>query len=184
MAPTHTVSHLLHIYPPPRRITRSLVSPEVIRGYGYAFSCDWWSLGVIMFECLYGWDPISPLEVTLQLISGPLGIPPLSAAQSVPPSAFFVFSPTPPFQRHVTRQKILNWKQSLKFPSKPRVSHEGINLMQQLLCEPEDRLGSQATASVSRPNSILVQSRRSGFIPPLGQTESVDGAYLIKVRSI
>ena len=54
--------------------------------------------------------------------------------------------------------------------------------MQQLLCEPEDRLGSQAAASVSRPNSLLVQSRRSGFVPPLGQTQSVDGAYIIKVR--
>jgi len=54
--------------------------------------------------------------------------------------------------------------------------------MQQLLCEPEDRLGSQAAASVSRPNSLIVQSRRSGFIPPLGHTESVDGAYIIKVR--
>jgi len=112
----------------------------------------------------------------------PPDIPPLSAAQSVPPSTFYVFNPTPPFQRHVTRQKILNWKQSLKFPSKPRVSHEGINLMQQLLCEPEDRLGSQVTASVSRPNSLLVQSRRSGFIPPVGQTESVDGACMIKAR--
>jgi len=126
--------------------TNSYMSPEVIRGHGYTFSCDWWSLGVIMFECLYGYPP-------------------------------FVSS-----SRHVTRQKILNWKQSLKFPSKPRVSHEGINLMQQLLCEPEDRLGSQATASVSRPNSLVVQSRRSGFIPPVGQTESVDGAYMIKMH--
>ncbi|EDR11902.1 uncharacterized protein LACBIDRAFT_246709, partial [Laccaria bicolor S238N-H82] len=98
--------------------TNSYMSPEVIRGHGYSYSCDWWSLGVIMFECLYGFPP-------------------------------FVSN-----SRHVTRQKILNWKQSLRFPSRPRVSHEGVNLMQQLLCEPEDRLGSQTTVSVSRPDSI------------------------------
>jgi len=185
VAPTRTVSHSLHIYPPPRRITCFSVSPEVIRGHGYSFSCDWWSLGVIIFECLYGSASIPPFEATPRLMPPPppSGIPPLSAAQSVPPSTFFIFNPTPLFQRHVTRQKILNWKQSLKFPSKPRVSHEGINLMQQLLCEPEDRLGSQTTASVSRPNSLIVQSRRSGFIAPVGQNESVDGAHMIKVRS-
>jgi len=89
----------------------------------------------------------------------------------------------PPFvsnSRHVTRQKILNWKSSLKFPSRPRVSHEGVTLMQQLLCEPEDRLGSQGLASVSRPNSVIMQARRSAFIPPPGLSKSVDGAYLIK----
>ena len=84
-------------------------------------------------------------------------------------------------QRHVTRQKILNWKQSLRFPSRPRVSHEGVNLMEQLLCEPEDRLGSQASSSVSRPNSMIMQARRSGFITPQGTMGSVDGAHLIKV---
>ena len=84
-------------------------------------------------------------------------------------------------QRHVTRQKILNWKQSLRFPSRPRVSHEGVNLMEQLLCEPEDRLGSQASSSVSRPNSMIMQARRSGFITPQGAMGSVDGAHLIKV---
>jgi len=82
-------------------------------------------------------------------------------------------------QRHVTRQKILNWKKSLKFPSRPRVSHEAIDLMQQLLCEPEDRLGSQSSASVSRPDALITQARRSSFIPPHGPMDT-DGASLIK----
>ncbi|CCA70022.1 related to CBK1-Serine/threonine protein kinase involved in cell wall biosynthesis [Serendipita indica DSM 11827] len=124
--------------------TNSYMSPEVIRGQGYSFSCDWWSLGVILFECLYGYPPF------------------LSNS------------------RHVTRQKILNWKQSLKFPSKPRVSREGVDLIQQLLCEPEDRLGSQRTVSISRPNSLILANRRSGYY---GQGSSVDGAELIKAHS-
>jgi hypothetical protein len=86
------------------------------------------------------------------------------------------------WQRHVTRQKILNWKQSLRFPPKPRVSHEGIDLMQQLLCEPEDRIGSQASSSTARPNSLVVQARRSGFVDAPGSRLGVDGAELIKVR--
>ncbi|GLB37641.1 putative kinase-like protein [Lyophyllum shimeji] len=126
--------------------TNSYMSPEVIRGNGYSYSCDWWSLGVIMFECLYGFPP-------------------------------FVSN-----SRHVTRQKILNWKQSLRFPSRPQVSYEGVNLMQQLLCEPEDRLGSQSSASVSRPNSMVMQARRSSFIPRYGSGVCNDGADLIKAH--
>jgi len=126
--------------------TNSYMSPEVIRGHGYSYSCDWWSLGVIMFECLYGFPP-------------------------------FVSN-----SRHVTRQKILNWRQSLRFPARPRVSHEGVNLMEQLLCEPEDRLGSQASSSVTRPNSMVVQARRSAFIAPNGTLSGVDGAHLIKAH--
>ncbi|KAG5219604.1 kinase domain-containing protein [Salix suchowensis] len=136
---------------------RLSVSPEVIRGHGYSYSCDWWSLGVIMFECLYG------------------------CVSSQPPPCPALLTPAP--QRHVTRQKILNWKQSLRFPSRPRVSHEGVSLMQQLLCEPEDRLGSQTSASVMRPDSMVVQARRSGFINPSGSTTSVDGVEHIKVNS-
>ncbi len=53
--------------------------------------------------------------------------------------------------------------------------------MTQLLCEPEDRLGSQASASVSRPDSLIVQARRSGFMSVSG---NVDGADHIKVISV
>ena len=93
----------------------------------------------------------------------------------------------PPFvsnSRHVTRQKILNWKQQLRFPSRPRVSHEGVDFMQRLLCEPEDRLGSQSSVSTSRPNSLIVSVRRSGFFGQMGGgSTSVDGAEHIKVKS-
>jgi len=92
----------------------------------------------------------------------------------------------PPFvsnSRHVTRQKILNWKQALKFPSKPKVTYDGVDMMKQLLCEPEDRLGSQGTASVSRPNSLIVSQRRSGFFGVQGVgAGSVDGVEFIKAH--
>lgn len=52
--------------------------------------------------------------------------------------------------------------------------------MQRLLCEPEDRLGS--IAAPTRPNSHLVQERRSGFaqLPTVGLPKD-DGASQIKV---
>lgn len=52
--------------------------------------------------------------------------------------------------------------------------------MEQLLCEPEDRLGSQSTVSVSRPNSMAVAARQSGFMATPGTSSGVDGADLIK----
>lgn len=52
--------------------------------------------------------------------------------------------------------------------------------MQQLLCEPEDRLGSQRTISIRRPNSLIVANRQSGFFPGLVGSGSVDGAEHIK----
>ncbi|WVQ70619.1 hypothetical protein IAR50_000139 [Cryptococcus sp. DSM 104548] len=90
--------------------TNSYMAPEVIRGQGYGFSCDWWSLGIIMYECLYGYPPFTSSS------------------------------------RHVTRQKILNWPQTLKFPPTPKFSASCLDLITRLLCEPEDRLGSSSSA--------------------------------------
>ncbi|WWC72355.1 uncharacterized protein I206_106317 [Kwoniella pini CBS 10737] len=127
--------------------TNSYMAPEVIRGQGYGFSCDWWSLGIIMYECLYGYPP-------------------------------FVSS-----SRHVTRQKILNWKTTLKFPPKPRLSPECLDLMTSLLCESEDRLGTTPTEKAS----IITTSTKgslnhtlNGRHANLGKGLGNDGADKIK----
>lgn len=108
--------------------TNNYMAPEVLRGLGYDQSCDWWSLGVIVFEMLYGYPP-------------------------------FVSK-----SRHLTRQKILNWRQTLRFPPKPKVSREAQDFIARLVCEKDDRLGSTNAASVSRPNSLMQGARQqSGF---------------------
>lgn len=53
--------------------------------------------------------------------------------------------------------------------------------MQQLLCEPEDRLGSQTSASIARPNSMVVQARRSMLVSSSNNFHREDGANIIKV---
>lgn len=85
--------------------TNSYMAPEVIMGTGYGFGADWWGLGVIVYEAIYGSVPFSGEN------------------------------------RHVARQRILDWRSSLVFPREPRASALAIDFMRQLMCGAEDRLG-------------------------------------------
>jgi len=73
----------------------------------------------------------------------------------------------PPFcskSRLATRQKIVNWQQTLRFPARPHLSHDAQDLIKRLICEKEDRLGSSPYAASTRPNSLYAANRRPAML--------------------
>ncbi|KAJ1645784.1 hypothetical protein LPJ64_002677 [Coemansia asiatica] len=47
--------------------TANYMAPEVVSGVGYTYSVDWWSLGVVMYECVYGKRPFRHKKTNDQL---------------------------------------------------------------------------------------------------------------------
>jgi serine/threonine protein kinase len=87
--------------------TPDYISCEVLLKRGYNKECDYWSLGVVLFEML-------------------MGYPPFYAEDALK-----------------TCRKILNWKETLKFPPEANISWAAKNLISSLLCDAEYRLGAK-----------------------------------------
>jgi len=52
--------------------TPDYIAPEVFAQTGYGYECDWWSLGVIMFECLMGYPPFygdEPMQTFRKIVN-------------------------------------------------------------------------------------------------------------------
>ena len=60
--------------------TAYYISPEIIIGKGYSFSCDYWSIGIITFEIYYNYYPFgngsnNPMEVYREILKKDLTFP-------------------------------------------------------------------------------------------------------------
>merc|ERR1711872_661770 len=52
--------------------TPDYIAPEVFSQKGYEKSVDWWSLGVILYECLVGYPPFyaeEPLQTCRKIVN-------------------------------------------------------------------------------------------------------------------
>ncbi|KAJ5619798.1 hypothetical protein N7510_003782 [Penicillium lagena] len=117
-----------------RRLAKSMVgtsqymAPEVIRGEVYDGRCDWWSVGIILYECLYGFTPFaceSRRDTKIKILA------------SSKPCFMYLFL-TCIFKHHV---------RTLHFPRERSherlVSQEAIDVICQILQEREFRLCSR-----------------------------------------
>ena len=112
--------------------TSQYMAPEVIKGESYDGRCDWWSIGIILYECLYGCTPFfcDNRQAT--------------KARILDHKKYLRF---PPEQRYA-RPNID------RVPLMP-VSRNAMDLMMRLLNEKEDRLSARRY----KENDAILQQR-------------------------
>jgi serine/threonine protein kinase len=106
------------------------MAPEVVAGKPYDARCDWWSIGIILYECLYGHTPFLSEEGRHMTKSNIL----VSPLLSVPMGSRTYITYHGPLQKH---------KELFEFPTQPVVSHRCRDLIRSLIQDPEDRLSSR-----------------------------------------
>uniref|UniRef100_K3X1P8 non-specific serine/threonine protein kinase n=1 Tax=Globisporangium ultimum (strain ATCC 200006 / CBS 805.95 / DAOM BR144) TaxID=431595 RepID=K3X1P8_GLOUD len=75
--------------------TPDYIAPEVLAQKGYGKECDWWSMGVILYECLVGYPPFyadEPMQTCRKIINWrqSFGFPPEAKARLSPQCMDFI----------------------------------------------------------------------------------------------
>jgi serine/threonine protein kinase len=88
--------------------TPDYIAPEVLMQKGYGKECDWWSLGVIMYECLVGYTPFyaeEPVMTCRKILRWQqhLEVPGEVRARVSPACLDFMFSLMAPAERRLGR---------------------------------------------------------------------------------
>ncbi|RLN70135.1 hypothetical protein BBJ28_00021402, partial [Nothophytophthora sp. Chile5] len=75
--------------------TPDYIAPEVLAQKGYGKECDWWSMGVILYECLVGYPPFyadEPVQTCRKIVNWKqsFGFPPEARARLSPQCMDFI----------------------------------------------------------------------------------------------
>uniref|UniRef100_A0A915KYD2 non-specific serine/threonine protein kinase n=1 Tax=Romanomermis culicivorax TaxID=13658 RepID=A0A915KYD2_ROMCU len=122
--------------------TPDYISPEILRamedGKGrYGPECDWWSLGVCMYEMLFGETPFyaeSLVETYAKIMNHQVSVTHVNLCSQVELDTTYVFN------SYVYRI-VVPFKEVFDFPDDIEASEEAKDLMRRLICSMECRFG-------------------------------------------